>query len=257
MAGTDRSLEPKRGGPTLILVDPQMGENIGATARAMFNFGLTDLRIVRPRDGWPNSRAIANASGATVVIDAVRVFDTVPDAIADLHHVFAATARPRDMVKEVVTPRGAAEQMRANLTNKLRSGVLLGGERAGLSNDDLVSAKTIITIPTNPSFASLNLAQAALLISYEYFVLGDDTPDAFVSDFDTRPATAQEMTGLFEHLERELEVSGFLFPPEKTPTMKRNIRNMLHRANLTEQDVRSLRGMIVSLAQGRTNETDK
>ena len=257
MAGTDRSLESKRGGPAIILVDPQMGENIGATARAMFNFGLTDLRIVRPRDGWPNARAIANASGATAVIDYVRVFDTVPDAIADLHHVFAATARPRDMVKEVVTPRKAAEQMHVNRHNNVRSGVLLGGERAGLSNDDLVSAKTIITIPTNPSFASLNLAQAALLISYEYFALEDATPDAFVSDFDTRPATSEEMNGLFEHLESELVASGFLFPPEKTPTMKRNIRNMLHRANLTEQDVRSLRGMIVSLAQGRTNKTDK
>lgn len=254
MAGTDRSVAAAVGGPAVILVDPQMGENIGATARAMYNFGLVDLRIVRPRDGWPNSRAIANASGATPVIERARTFDDVPAAIADLHHVYAATARPRDMVKQVLTPRGAAEQIRENEKRELSSGILLGGERAGLSNDDLVLAKSIITIPTNPSFASLNLAQAALLIAYEWFSTADETPHAFVSDFETRPANGHEMNGLFEHLERELSASGFLHPPEKTPTMVRNIRNMLHRANLTEQDVRTLRGMIASLAQGRNTE---
>ncbi len=251
MAGTDRTAAPLQGGPAIILVDPQMGENIGATARAMYNFGLVDLRIVRPRDGWPNSRAIANASGATAVIDRVRTFDDVTEAIADLHHVFAATARPRDMVKEVMTPARAAKTIRQNQVDDIRSGVLLGGERAGLSNDDLVCAKTIITIPTNPAFASLNLAQAALLLAYEWFRLSDDTPEAFISDFETRPANSHEMNGLFEHLEKELFDSGFLYPPEKTPAMIRNIRNMLHRANFTEQDVRTLRGMIVSLAQGR------
>ena len=255
MAGTDRSATAMQGGPAIILVDPQMGENIGATARAMYNFGLVDLRIVRPRDGWPNSRAIANASGATAVIDRVRTFDDVAEAIADLHHVFAATARPRDMVKEVMTPAGAAKTIRENQVKDIQSGILLGGERAGLSNDDLVCAKTIITIPTNPSFASLNLAQAALLLAYEWFRLADDTPDAFISDFETRPANSDEMNGLFEHLEKELVASGFLYPPEKTPTMIRNIRNMLHRANFTEQDVRTLRGMIVSLAQGRKSKS--
>ena len=255
MAGTDRSASPLQGGPAIVLVDPQMGENIGATARAMYNFGLIDLRIVRPRDGWPNSRAIANASGATPVIDRVRTFTDVSDAIADLHHVFAATARPRDMVKEVMTPVGAAKSIRRDEQQNIRCGILLGGERAGLSNDDLVHAKTIITIPTNPSFASLNLAQAALLLAYEWFCADDDTPESFVSDFETRPANAQEMKGLFEHLETELLASGFLYPPEKTPTMIRNIRNLLHRADLTEQDVRTLRGIIVSLAQGRNTKS--
>lgn len=255
MAGTDRSASVLQGGPSIILVEPQMGENIGATARAMYNFGLVDLRIVRPRDGWPNSRAIANASGATPVIDRARTFDQVSDAIADLHHVFAATARPRDMVKEVMTPVGAAKTIRENELQGVRCGILLGGERAGLSNDDLVCAKTIITIPTNPSFASLNLAQAALLLAYEWFRSGDDTPDSFVTDSATRPANGQEMNGLFEHLEAELLASGFLYPPDKTPAMVRNIRNMLHRANLTEQDVRTLRGIIVSLAQGRKGKS--
>ena len=163
----------------------------------MYNFGLVELRIVRPRDGWPNARAIANASGALEVIDRAQIFDCVPDAIGDLHHVFAATARPRDMVKEVVTPRGAAQHIRQYEAASLRSGVLLGGERAGLSNDDLVRAKTIITIPTNPSFASLNLAQAALLLAYEWFLLRDATPDSVVTDSETRPANGHEMDGLF------------------------------------------------------------
>lgn len=254
MAGTNRQADVNLGGPAVVLVDPQMGENIGAAARAMYNFGLVDLRLVRPRDGWPNSRAVANASGAVEVIERARVFDNVSDAISDLHHVFAATARPRDMVKEVMTPIGAAQRMRENENNALLNGILFGGERAGLSNDDIIRAKTIITIPTIPSFASLNLAQATLLISYEWFRVEDDTPERFVSDFGTRPANAKELGGLFDHLEDELTTSGFLHPPEKAPAMSRNIANMIQRANLTEQDVRTLRGVITSLAQGQNKK---
>lgn len=253
MAGTDRSkaraaagLAP---GPAVILVAPQLGENIGTAARAMLNFGLTDLRLVRPRDGWPSSKARTAASGADAVIDGVDVFERTEDAVADLDFVLATTARARDMVKPVLTPAEAGRRLRAHISAEGRAGLLFGPERTGLSNDDVTLADAIVTVPLNPAFSSLNLAQSVLLLGYEWFKAGDAT-DAEVAVFPgTRPATKQELLGLFEHLERELDASGFLLPPEKRPAMVRNIRNLFQRAGLTEQEVRTFRGIVAALTQ--------
>lgn len=251
MAGTDRTREPVLGGPAIILVAPQLGENIGATARAMYNFGLTDLRLVRPRDGWPNEKARAPASGADAVIDGASVFASVPDAVADLRHVYAATARARDALKTVVTPERAAQAMRASAPDAAGCGVLFGGERAGLDNDDVALAEAIINVPLNPAFSSLNLAQSVVLVAYEWFRAGDATPGEQIDTGPTGPATKADLVGLFEHLERELTRGGFLWPPEKAPTMVRSIRTMLQRARLTEQEVRTFRGIIKALTELR------
>lgn len=251
MAGTDRSQAGQAGGPAIVLVHSQLGENIGAAARAMLNFGLSDLRLVAPRDGWPSDKAVAAASGADVVIEAARVFPSTRAAVEDLHFVYAMTARQRDLRKDVVTPHHAAADIHARIATGVRCGVMFGPERAGLENDDLSFADRIINVPTNPEFSSLNLAQAVLLFGYEYFGSIDQTPPLQHSDGDSYPATKTELAHLFDHLEDELNNSGFLFPPEKTPTMVRNIRALLQRARLTEQEVRTLRGVVSSLSNGR------
>lgn len=251
MAGTDRSRAPQLGGPAVVLVEPQLGENIGAAARAMLNFGLGDLRLVSPRDGWPNEKAVAAASGADVVIDAARVYATTAAAVDDLQVVYAMTARPRDVRKDVVTPGHAATDIRLRLAAGERCGVLFGPERAGLTNDDISLADVIINVPSNPGFSSLNLAQAVLLFGYAFFGAGDNTPPLQHNDGDSTPATKAELAHLFTHLEEELRLSGFLYPPEKAPTMVRNIRAILQRARLTEQEVRTLRGVVSSLASPR------
>ena len=251
MAKTNRSQAAQAGGPAIVLVQPQLGENIGAAARAMLNFGLTDLRLVAPRDGWPNDKAVAAASGADVVIEAARVFPSTRAAVEDLRIVYAMTARQRDLRKDVVTPHHAAADIHAGLAAGERCGVMFGPERAGLENDDLSFADRIINVPTNTVFSSLNLAQAVLLFGYEYFGAVDQTPALQHSDGDSYPATKTELAHLFDHLEEELRISGFLFPPEKTPTMVRNIRALLQRARLTEQEVRTLRGVVSSLSTAR------
>jgi len=232
-------------GPAVILIDPQLGENIGMVARAMLNCGLTDLRLVRPRDGWPNEKAVSASSGADMVIHRAKLFDTTSEAIADLNMIYAATARDRDMTKEVVTPAGAATDIRERGT--AGTGIIFGGEAMGLKNDDVALADKILTVPLNPEFKSLNLAQSVLLVAYEWFKLDDDTPDSFTMTPDTRLANKDEMLRLFEHLEGALDDSGFLHVKEKRPIMVRNLRNMLQRAGLTEQEVRTLRGVIKSL----------
>ena len=239
------------GGPAVILVAAQLGENIGKAARAMWNFGLKDLRLVNPRDGWPNARALAAASGADEVIEQARLYDSVEEAISDLNCIYAASARDRHVVKPVVTPAEAAGRLRRDIAGGLRAGILFGGERAGLDNEAVVLSQTLIRVPVNPAFASLNLAQAVLLVAYEWYQVGDSTPPVAIDLHGTRPASGQEMQGLFSQLEEELEASGFLYPPEKQPAMVRNIRTMLQRAGFTEQDVRTLRGMIKALSQGR------
>lgn len=235
--------------PAIVLVHPQMGENIGAAARAMYNFGLADLRLVAPRDGWPNPAAVPMASGAGVVLDRARVYRSTAEAIADLRLVFATTARRRDMTTPAVTPRAAAAEMRAAVGLGQACGLLFGAEKSGLHNDDVALADKIVTIPANPAFTSLNIAQSVLLLSYEWFQAGESgalapvpTPEA---------ATKADLAALFEHLESELDAAGFLRPPEKRPSMVRNLRVMLQGANFSEQDVRTLRGVIKALVSRR------
>lgn len=263
MAGTDRSIagggEVGRGhredmsaaAPAVILVEPQLGENIGMVARAMLNCGLSDLRLVRPREAWPNAKAAAAASGADPVLEDARLFATIAEAIADLRHVYATTARARGMVKRSVTPRRAAAEMRGHIAGGDGVGVLFGKEAKGLHNDDVALAGTIVAVPLNPAFSSLNLAMAVLLVGYEWFT-AEVAPDpaSLPMGKDTRPATQGELLGLFSHLESELDACGFLRVREKRPIMVRNLRNILTRAALTEQEVRTLRGVIACLVAG-------
>ena len=240
--------------PAIILSEPQLGENIGACARAMANFGLTDLRLVKPRDGWPNPKAEAMAAGAANLIASATVFDTVEQAIGPLGLVYAATARDRAMAKEVLTPAEAARRLREASQNGVKSALLFGNERAGLTNDEVALADCVITIPTDPGFSSLNLGQAVLLVGYEWFEAGDATAPARIDHGAAQPAPREELIRLFEHLEEELEKSGFLYPPGNRPGMIRNLRSILHRAQLTDQEVRTLRGVIVALTKGKRRD---
>lgn len=246
---------PFSSGPAIVLVEPQLGQNIGAVARAMLNFGLGDLRLVAPRPNWLNERTRAMASGADRVLDAARVFETTAAAIADLVQVYATTARPRELLKPVLTPREAAHRLRREHRPEAPSGILFGGERAGLLNQDVILAQNIVTVPLNPAFSSLNLSQAVVLMAYEWFAAGDATPPERFDLDGTRPANRAEMVGLFEHLEAELDASGFFTRiPEKRTAILGNLRNSLQRGQLLEQDVRTLRGVIKALA-GRKGET--
>ncbi len=256
MAGTDRTRAQSLGGPAIVLVRPQLGENVGTAARAMLNFGLDDLRLVRPRDGWPNVKAVSAAAGATEVLDAVRLFDTTAEAVADLRHVFATTARSRDMLKPVVTPRRAAADMRRWRAAGEPCGVLFGRERSGLDNDDVALADAAVTVPINPAYGSLNLAQAVLLIGYEWLQAGVDAPEETMPEGRTRPATRGELETFFAHLERELDACGFLRNKEKRPRMVRNIRNLFVRAGLMEQEVQTLHGIVAELSRERTEPAD-
>jgi tRNA/rRNA methyltransferase len=251
MAGTDstqqRLTQGARASPVIILVKPQLGENIGTAARAMANFGLDQLRIVAPRDGWPSERAQVAASGADWVIERVTVHDTTEDAIADLGFVMATTARPRGMLKPVLGPEEAGAELKGRIGQGQGCGILFGGERAGLDNDDVALADTVLTYPVNPAFASLNLAQAVLVIAYEWQRATGQGGSRQDWDGLEPPAERSELLALFEHLEIELDRGGFLKPPEKRPGMVRNLRNMLHRAQLSSQEVRTLRGVIVGL----------
>lgn len=252
MAGTDRrksGVTLGEEGPAIVLVEPQLGENIGTAARAMLNFGLTDLRLVNPRDGWPNGRAVAASSGADIVIDNARVFETTAEAVADLDYVIATTARPRDMVKLVLTPERAAGKLREVFAGGGRAGVLFGPERTGLNNDDVALADAVLTVPLNPAFSSLNLAQAVLLMSYEWHKVADETVSEALEMREGRPATKEELLGFYEHLERELDAHGFFRTDDKRPGMVRSIRNMFGRAGMTEQEVRTFRGIVASLVR--------
>ncbi|MGH6894126.1 MAG: RNA methyltransferase [Dongiaceae bacterium] len=248
----DRSDAPAAA-PAIVLVTPQMGENIGAAARAMLNCGLTDLRLVAPRDGWPNVKAERAAVGALELMPPVRVFDDVAQAIADLTMVYAATARDRKMVKPIVTARQAGFEARAHVAAGGKVGFLFGPERTGLLSDDVSLANTLITVPLNPDFTSLNLGQAVLLVGYEWFQVGDSTPASQMPLNGTLPATKEELQNFFAHLERELDACGFLRNAEARPSMVRNLRNMWQRAELTEQEVRTLHGMIKELTTLRVS----
>jgi tRNA/rRNA methyltransferase len=243
--------------PSIILSHPQLGENIGAAARAMANFGLSDLRLVSPRHGWPDAKATAMAAGAANVVEEARVFATLREALADLTVVYATTARERGTTKEVLTPAEAARRLRAASSHGDKIGLLFGNERAGLDNDEISLCDCVITIPT-AHFASINLGQAVLLTAYEWFRAADTTPAARLEHGPVhRKPTRQELLDLFDHLERELKQSGFLFPPEKRDAMVRAIRATIHRARLTYQEVQTLRGMLVALAKGKHREPNK
>jgi len=240
--------------PAVILVRPQLGENIGMAARAMLNCGLSDLRLVAPRDGWPNPAAQRAASGADVVLEKARTFETVAGAVADLQHVVATTARSRELAQRILTPRRAAAEMRGWIGAGEGVGILFGPERTGLTNEDLVLADTVLSIPLNPQFSSLNMAQAVLLAAYEWAAAADDTPTERMSDHSTRPATKDELQNLFDHLERALDQSGFLRHPEMRPAMVNNLRALLQRAAMTEQEVRTFHGVIKFLSKRKHSE---
>ena len=237
--------------PSIILSRPQLGENIGAAARAMKNFGLSDLRLVAPRDGWPNRKADAMAAGAVDIVERARLFQELREGLSDLQLVFATTARDRGTTKEVITPAEAARRLKRAAATGEKAGILFGNERAGLDNDEISLTDAVVTIPT-AEFASLNLGQAVMLLSYEWFRLGDSTPSARLEHGPIhRKPNREEMLQLFEHLEQELTVSGFLYPPDKRAAMVRAIRATLYRARLTYQEVQTLRGMIVALVKNK------
>ena len=240
--------------PVIILERPQLGENIGMAARAMLNCGLSSLRLVKPRDGWPNPKAQRAASGADVVLDKARVFDSVADAVGDLERVVATSARNRELSQRILTARRAATEMRGWIGQGDRTGILFGPERTGLENDDMVHADTVLSIPLNPQFSSLNVAQAVLLVAYEWAAAGEGTPAERMSDHSTRPATKDELVNLFAHLERALDESGFLRNKAMRPAMVQNLRAFLQRTGMTEQEVRSFHGVIKYLAKHKHGE---
>ena len=228
--------------PVIVLVHPQMGENIGAAARAVLNCGLVELRLVKPRDGWPSEPAQAMSSGALDKMPPVQVFETTAEAIADCHYVYATTARLRDMEKPVMTAREAATDMHAR--GEQKTAILFGPERAGLTNDDVALAHAAITIPLNPEFSSLNLAQAVLLCAYEYSVAAESFDDAPKTH---TPALQKDFEDMFLRLEQVLDDHHFFRSDEMKPTTSRNLRAMLSRAEMTEQEVRTFHGIITAL----------
>lgn len=240
-------------GPVIILVQPQIGENIGIAARAMLNCGLTELRLVAPRENWPNEKADRAAVGAFELMAPVKVFDVTRDAVADLTHVFATTARDRKMAKAVLHPREAARQSHAQLARGAKVGYLFGPERAGLENDDLTLADSLVNVPLNPAFSSLNLGQAVLLMAYEFYQIALDLEPARLDLHGSLPATKAELLNFFNHFERALEECGFLRNEAQRPTMVRNLRNMWQRAYLTEQEVRTMHGIVKELTTLRQN----
>lgn len=248
--------------PAVLLMEPQLADNIGMVARAMANTGLDELRLISPRDGWPNEKARIAASGANYVVDDAVAHPALADAIGDLQWVAATTARQRDLRKLVLTPEQVVAEMRRRIAAGQRCGILFGRERNGLETDEVAVCDAIVMIPVNPRFASLNLAQAVLLIGYEWMRQHDRASLGRVTTYEapiatglnvgsSRPATKEELLGLYEHLENELERLGYFNPLEKRQTMVRNIRSMLARMDATEQEVRTLRGIVSALAQGK------
>ncbi len=229
--------------PVFVLVRPQLGENIGKAARAMLNFGLTEMRLVAPRDGWPNPSAGPAASGADVVLEKARVFDSVADAVADCAHVYATTVRKRGVTKPVMTPEKAAPEIHAAPG---RSAILFGPERSGLETDDVALARTILTVPINPEFGSLNLAQAVILVAYEWSKgAALEIPPATELD---SPAPQEELEGLIGQLDAMLADSGYYFPPDRVPATRRTLRGVLTKPGWTSQELRTLRGVLSALA---------
>ena len=255
MAGTDNRRELVADGPAIVLVEPQLGENIGAAARAMANFGLADLRLVAPRDGWPSESARANASKADHVIDGARVFDTLEEAIGDLSFVYATTARRRGMLKPVRGPREACATLRGLHAKGTATGILFGRERWGLSSEEVALADEIVTFPVNPAFASLNIAQAVLLMGYEWFSGTDETLPIAMPDAEA--ATKADLFGLFDHAERALDAANYFRPEAKRPVMVEHLRTILSKGNFTSPEVHALRGMLAALEGRKARPADR
>ncbi|MGB6229764.1 MAG: RNA methyltransferase [Litorimonas sp.] len=241
--------------PAVILVNPQLGENIGSAARSMLNFGLTDLRLVAPRDGWPNPAAVTLAAGALSVVESAKIFDTTEAAIADLNYVLSATARRRDIELPVEGVDGIGSRLRAIERAGTRTGILFGPEQSGLTNADVALSNAILTYPVNPAFQSLNLAQAVNVFAFLY-AAGDGVPDTFDKSL-SDAAPREELVRLFDHLEDELDAAGFFYPADKKDLMRRNIRALLTRAGMTEQEVRTFRGIVKALSRGRGHHIDR
>jgi tRNA/rRNA methyltransferase len=235
--------------PVFVLIRPQMGENIGAAARGMLNFGLERMRLTAPRDGWPNPKAVAMASGAGRLLDAATIHETTAEAVADCHFVYATTARQRDLTKPVFTPEAAMADAAARLAEGQKVAVLFGPERTGLENDDIARANAIVTVPVNPDFPSLNLAQCVLLTGYEWRRASDGVEPIRTDWAGTEPATAIEAERLAQHWEDRLDAAGFFFPPEKAPGMKTTFRNLFSRLPLTRSDVQILHGALRQLVR--------
>jgi tRNA/rRNA methyltransferase len=251
-SGTDKTkAHTDLAGPVVVLVEPQLGENIGMAARAMGNFGLTRLRIVNPRDGWPNTHARRAASGADHILDRVELFDTLVQAVADCTLLFATTARAHDQAKPVVAPEAAAREISGEIATGGTVAILFGRERYGLQNEEVALADRIITFPVNPGFASLNLAQAVLLIGYEWFKLLTQGALPFAMPERSERASQHQMQAFFDNLVRELDRVEFLRPAEKRETMLVNLRNIFSRMEPTKQDMHTLHGVVMAIAEGR------
>ncbi len=242
-----RARATEENGPAVILFAPQLGENVGQVARAMLNFGLGDLRLVRPRFGWPNAKAVAAAAGAHAVLNGMRIFPRLEDAVADIHHLFATTARPRELDKPVTTAEGAATAARRVAGEGRRVGFLFGPERSGLSNAELALADAIVTIPLNPAFSSLNLAQAVLLCAYEWFKAADPAPPSRRRRPAEPPATKAELAGFLEFLVGELDRTGFFRSPTRRRSLVRAIEVMFERRRPTRAELNLLYGIVKQL----------
>ena len=258
-AGTDKTRPKIEGGPAVILVRPQLAVNIGMCARAMANFGLSDLRLVNPRDEWPRTGALrkgayAAAAGAVHLLEGAKLYDSLESAVADLNFVWATTARERGQGKRILPPAIAMGEAARAINAGDKQAIMFGPERTGLDNDEIAIADALITFPVNPAYASLNLAQAVLLTGYEWFRAsqGDVLPFAEIDR--SPPAPREMMLSFFEYFEDELDKNGFFRPEGKRPVMQRNLRNIFHRMGMTEQDVRTLRGAIVRLVEGPRKE---
>ena len=251
-AGTDKTKTwIDAGGPIIILVEPQLGENIGAAARVMANFGLRRLRLVKPRDGWPNMQARRAASGADRVLEEAELYDTLDAAIADCTLVLATTARAHDQAKPVISPQAAATLLAPRVAAGESVAVMFGRERYGLENDEVALADRIVTFPVNPAFASLNLAQAVAVIAYEWFKLACGGTLPFAMPQKSSPAGKEQVQAFFAHLERQLDAIEYFRPLEKRATMLVNLRNIFARMQPTQQDIQTLHGIVVALTEGR------
>lgn len=236
--------------PVIILVRPQLGENIGGTARVMANFGLRELRLVAPRDGWPNAKAHAMAGHATAIIEQVKLFDTTQEAVTDLQFTLATTARERTMHKPAIEPEAAVQTLMQQVQANIRSGILFGPERTGLENEDVVAADAVLTIPSHAGYPSLNLSHAVGVMAYEFRkeVLRVESRESSKKDVEHIPASKEHIEGLFAHLEQALDTHDYFKAPDKKPFMWRNIRTTLMRAQLSEQEVQTWRGIIRALS---------